>query len=389
MHILKWQVYDKGLTWRLYMKTKLLLIMTLTMIFQLILGGCRGAGEEKEERKVAVEVATVKKGSIAQEITIASKLQPFNNIMIIPKTPGLEITKLAVDVGDTVKEGDFLFELDKDIVRRQVEVTRKSYEQAQNNYRIQKQQMEKMADYTTSIPASMITGGVTQQFPQVDRSQTSVITAEAQLEQARLAYVSALEQLDEMEYYAPINGVITQNNLVENQIVVNTQPALIITNIDQLKMELYVTKSLYNTFHLGKEILFSTGGKEKQGKVSAINDVADPRTNLYYVQILVDNKEKQLLAGSLCKLKIEREKNESTLIIPKKAVFYEGDIATVYTENQEKAIKRHIELGIDGGEIIEVTQGLQERERIITKGQHYIDENTPLIVVRGDDNGDT
>lgn len=364
-------------------------MMIILTTFQIGLGGCRETGERNEERRVAVEVAPVKRSSIVEEITIAAKLQPLNNIMIIPKAPGLEVTKLAVNVGDTVKEGDFLFELDKTLIRRQVEATRKSYEQAQNNYRIQKQQMEKMAEFTPSIPTSMITNGRNPQIPQGDMSQDSLLTAEVQLEQTRLAYVNALEQLDEMEYYAPVNGIVTQNNLLENQMAMNTQPALIISNVDQLKMDLYVTKALYNTLHLGKEMVFFTENEEHKGKVTIVNDVADLRTNLHYVQILVDNREKKLLAGSLCKLKMEREKNQDTLIIPKKAIFFEGDIPTVYIEDQERAIKRQVELGIDGGEMIEAIKGVQEGEMVITKGQHYIDENTSLIVTRGDDDEDT
>lgn len=363
-------------------------MIILAVMLSIGIWGCNYNTQNEEEVRVAVEIAQVKKSSISEEITITSKLQPIKNMMIIPKTPGLEVTKLAVNVGDAVKKGDFLFELDKTLIRRQVEAARKTYHQAQRNYQIQQEQAERARNLPVSIAATGMGFQSSSQSMTKEMLDTSLLTAEAQLDQARLTYVNTLEQLDEMEYYAPIDGIITTNNLQKNQMVMNTQPALVISDIKQLKMDLYVTKATYKALNIGDELLFYTEGVEERGKVTMINNVADLRTNLYNVQITVDNEKEELLAGSFCTIMIERGKKENTLVIPKSAVFYEGNTPTVFVENQERPVKRPIELGIDGGEFVEVLNGLMEKETIIIKGQHYIDENTLIMVVRGEEDED-
>ncbi|SDK69228.1 efflux RND transporter periplasmic adaptor subunit [Natronincola ferrireducens] len=359
-------------------------IIIITTVLLIFLGGCRHDNVMEEERKVAVEVSTVKRGNIAEEITISSRLQPIKNIMIFPKTPGLEVTKLTVDVGDTVQEGDFLFELDKTPIRRQVEAARKAYGQAQKNYRIQKQEMEAVKPIIPTVPVGF--WGVQETPSPMDNRlmDTSLVALEGQLEQARLAYITALEQLDEMEYYAPIDGVVTQTNLQENQMVIQTQPAMVISNTNLLKLELYVVKELLNSLKIGQEVAIDVAEDKNIGSVTMISKVPDPRTNLYYIQINVDNGDGRLLAGSFCRVIIERQRRDNTLLIPKEAIVFEDNTPIIFIEENQRPVKRQIELGIDGGKMVEVVKGIGEGDRVIVKGQHYIDENTLLTVVRSD-----
>ncbi|AOY76334.1 efflux RND transporter periplasmic adaptor subunit [Clostridium formicaceticum] len=352
--------------------------------------GCSQLAKNQEERRVAVEVTTVKKSSIAEEITLGSKLLPINNVMIFPKTPGLEVTELAVNVGDTVKKGDFLFELDKTPVRQQIEIARRSYEQAQKNYRSVKQQVEtSQQSMFPDIPVGMLKGYQNSAMMSSAMLENSLLTAEAQLEQARTVYATTLEGLQEMEYYAPIEGTVTQNNLQKNQMLLNAQPALVISDTRQLKIDLYVSQNLYHSFYTGKEVLLQIGDNEATGRVAIVNEVADLRSNLHYIQIIVDNLAEQLLAGSFCKISLQRQKKDSVSVIPKKAVFFEENEPKVYVITDQQAVKKEVQLGIDAGDLVEVISGVEEGDEIIVKGQHYIDENTLLIIVRGDEDEDS
>ncbi|AKL94452.1 efflux transporter, RND family, MFP subunit [Clostridium aceticum] len=367
---------------------KFLKIVAIVAIIYICLVACNQAKRGEEERRVAVEVTTVKSNSIAEEVMLGSKLLPINNVMIFPKTPGLEVTKLAVEVGDTVKKGDFLFELDKTPVRRQVEIARRAYEQAQKNHRSVKQQLESHQQSTSAdLPVGIMRGYQAQMLPSTAPENTLAM-AEAQLEEARTAYATSLEGLQEMEYYAPIEGVVVQNSLQKNQMVLNTQPALVISDTSQLKVDLHVSQNLYHSFYLGKEVLLQVGDLQTIGKVAVVNEVADLKTNLHYVQILIDNSEEDLLAGSFCRIRVQRQQKDDAVVIPKEAVFFEENNPMIYTIKHQQAVKKQVQLGIDAGEFVEVISGVEEGEEIIIKGQHYIDENTLLIIVRGDGDED-
>ncbi|KAB3534836.1 efflux RND transporter periplasmic adaptor subunit [Alkaliphilus pronyensis] len=355
--------------------------------------GCSHQEKMPKEADITVEVTEAKVGEIKNKVTLSTQLTPYETSMIIPKTPGLKVTKLEAKVGEEVNEGSFLFELDKSYARKEVELTKMNYDYTRKAYLLQKgtldnqsklkeEQLQVFLDYSKKAnPINAIDSQLSK--PAYGENNNSLQGLEIQLQQAKQQYSYALQQLKEFEYYSPIDGTISQVNITENQIPFNTQPAILISNTNSLKAVLQVNNKLLKNIRLGEKVKIISDKIESIGTISLINSIADPRHGLYQVEIVIKNSDKKYSSGSFAYVEILLAQKQEAIIIPKKALLYDEELVYVFINKNGRAEKKYLTLGIDGGEMIEVVKGLTTGDQVIVKGQHYVDENTPIIV-RGD-----
>jgi len=358
------------------------------MLFSItiLIYGC-SAEKEEEQRVTTVEVIPVEKKDISQWITLTSQLQPMENIMIFSKTPGLTVTDLKVKLGDRVREGDLLFELDKSLVRQQVEVTRASYEMAKDNYNKQRELLEDQQRALEDIQVVSGNRGLsmfTKNNTDIQaNAEVSLVAASSQVEQSKMVYANALKQLNELDYHAPIDGVISQLNINENQIVLNQQPALVITNTKTLKSNVFITEDLLDKISMNQEVLVDINNDLKSGNISLINTVPDVRTNLYQVEILIDNSSDELKVGNFNKIRFEKQKRERVNVVPKDCLIFEGKDTYVFIEEGGRVSKRKVVYGIEQDNYVEIISGVKEGEMVVIRGQQYVKDEMQVKVVRG------
>ncbi len=374
------------------MERKFLHKLSIILILLFALMGCRQQAKPEEKSTIAVEVITVERKGIEEVITLRGQLKPSEEIMVFAKVPGLKVTKLSVEVGDMVEEGTFLFELDKTLVRKQVEQAKMNYDLAKENYNQQKQLMEKGNELQEEATVFKNIGKIPSKYESLIKDnpnnskpglEAALVASSTQLEQARMGYVNTLEQLGELEYYAPITGVVSQLNIQENQLFLNNIPAVVVSNTDELKVALSVSAPLFSELKKDQKVKVRNEQQAFQGKVSLINPITDPRSNLHNVEVLVRNNGKYLNSGSFVFVDIQRSKKEDVIVIPKNSLVFEGNEEYVYIEKEGKAHRQKVELGINTGNEVEIIDGLKKGDRVIVKGQHFIEDLTPVSVRRG------
>lgn len=103
----------------------------------LFCAGC-GAGKPAGDMSqmttsVAVETQEIALQPMEQYVSVSSKVSSEQEVSVVPKTSGT-VKKLYVSLGDTVKAGDILFEIDDTEARLQVQQAQASLESAQANY---------------------------------------------------------------------------------------------------------------------------------------------------------------------------------------------------------------------------------------------------------------
>jgi len=327
-------------------------VIIVCIIVNFILIGCQTKISDNIEKEIAVEVMEIKNQAISKNIILNAHLEPKENAIILPKTLGINVANIGVNVGDRVSKGDFLFELDKTMLRKQIEQTKAAYDIARKNY----------------------------------EQQSILAVATNQLDQTRMAYSAALSQLEEMEYYSPINGYISQVNINENQPVLSTQPALIITNIEKLKASIHVSKSLYEYLEEGQNVLVNIDNTKTSGKIRTLSPIPDLASNLYLVEIEVLNNENKSWVGTFSNILIELDKKDEVTVIPKSAILEDNEGKYVFVEKDSRVYRRQIDVGIDDGGQVEVVSGLNIGEKIVTKGQQFVKDKGLVIIVRGDEN---
>lgn len=395
---------------------------------------------------ITVEAETVKKGSLSDYTILTGTTSSQKTVHIIPTMPA-EVEEISVQIGDKVKEGDVLFKLEKSSANSQVTMANaglltasagneqanfgiknaeKAVKQAEIGYQLAKANydmnyekylfsVDNLEKYETLYNEGIVSETEYEQI-KLQASETTLELLEKQLEQAEQAlsqanlgvetakvgakqaeagyiqakdgYDRAVDALNDMTFEAPIDGYITAINIVEDAFASNAGPAMTIDAMDIIKVNINVTENIINKLVKGQnvEVLIDSLGEQVfKGEIKTINPSSDSRTLLYAISIEIQNDTYEIKPGMFADIKIKIEEVKDILYVKSNAVLGKDGKTYVYIIDDNEAAKlREVEVGLDNGDYVEVIKGLNKDEIIITKGLDFIDDETLLKVVRGD-----
>jgi HlyD family secretion protein len=132
---------------------KWMVFLCITILLLGLMSGCSSFNniikEEQDDKKattsekIPVEVVAARIGNIQVVREFAGKLRPVKDIMIIPKIPG-KVTKIHVKIGQEVKQGDILIELDGTDVNYQVAQAQSAYDASKASVELSKQNLREL-----------------------------------------------------------------------------------------------------------------------------------------------------------------------------------------------------------------------------------------------------
>ena len=343
----------------------------------------------EEVAYVPVEVESVKKDAIGNEISLNGKVFANEEVMVIPQMPGTVVSKNA-NLGDYVRKGDVLFVLKQDDILRSIEQASNSLEIAKIQYETTRERYLDALLTLERTKALYEAGAVSKtQLEQAEMaaSDKSLQTAEIQVRQAEKAVDQARSALDNTLVIAPISGVISSLSAIEGQLVSSAQPVATIIDIDKVSLQFDVAENMINRLYIGQEVTvdipYSLEG-ELKGKIDFISTAADARTQLYKVKVNITNKENKIKPGMSGSIKFNIESRQDVLVVRSRAIIDSQGEKLVYVVEDEKAVQKEVVLGLDTGLYIEAKEGLKEGDLVIIKGQQYVVEGQSVKVVRGE-----
>jgi RND family efflux transporter MFP subunit len=120
-------------------------------------------------------------------------------------------------------------------------------------------------------------------------------------------------------------------------------------------------------------------GKSFKGKVSNISVQADKSHN-FKVQITIPNGKQEIMAGMYGSVSLNNAESITALAIPRKALIGSSKNPQVYVIRGGKSLLISFNAGTSDGEFIEVVNGLQSNDQIITKGQVNIQDKSNVKI---------
>ncbi|PKM93553.1 MAG: hypothetical protein CVU84_15355 [Firmicutes bacterium HGW-Firmicutes-1] len=385
-----------------------------------------------ETNLITVEGEAVRKGTVNDYAVLTGTITAEQTVSIIPTVPAI-VRKINVEVGDEVKQGELLFQLETEDIQNQVTQANAGLEQAQlgvlnaqeaakqaqtgydmakanydlnfEKYEFSRENLAKYdelykegiiseAEYKqTKLQASESTLEIlNKQLQQAEQSKNQanlgIENAKAMVKQAQAGYNTASGTLEDTSYTAPINGYVSSINVVESMFASNAQPAMVINYIDKVTVNVDITENMVNKLVKGQEVevvINSLGDKVFKGTLKTISPAADARTLLYSITVEVDNKNHEIKPGMFANVKLRTEEKKDALYVKGEAVFFQEGKNFIFVEKENNAIeRRELEVGIDNGEYIEILKGLTGGEIYIYKGVGFLDEDSLITMVRGD-----
>lgn len=329
--------------------------------------------------------AEVKLGSIESIVTAQGKLEPKDYVDVGSQVSG-EVIKLHVDIGDAVKAGDIIAEIDPDVYEAQV----KSSEAQLKMLAAQKAQQEaliKQARWKFERNEKLFKDKAVSKETLEDAeiglqvAEANLLSLEAQTEQAQSSLDENKTNLNYTKIYAPMNGSVV-DRLVEQGETINanqTTPTIVqIANLDIMTAKAQVAEADVMKLQDGMKAYFTTlgsGERRWEGTVRQIlptpeevNDVV-----LYNVLVDVDNTDYSLLPGMTTQMFFIQASAENVPLIPANALgrrVREAD--TEAGEGYEVEVigvrgseKRVVVIGLSDRTQAAVLSGLQAGERVL------------------------
>ncbi|MCG8540847.1 MAG: efflux RND transporter periplasmic adaptor subunit [Clostridia bacterium] len=379
------------------MKKKIVVLFLAMILIVTLVVGCRekepvnlDEQANNEENYIPVVVESTEKTTISKEITFSGKVYAHKEVTILPEVPG-KVVNINGHLGTRVKEGSVLFTLNKEDIQKQVRQAKKSVDLAKANYERTKESIENARVNLERTKELYEQGAVSKnqyEQAQLAASSTSLDAVKAQYEQAKVGYDQALDSLRDTSVKSPISGIISQVNIEEGEMASSAQPAMTIIDMDRVYVEINVTENIINDLYLEQEVVLelpAINNDDFTGKIDRLSPAADSRTQLYSVRIYIENDDHIIKPGMFAQIRLNTETREDIIGIKSESVIEKDGKMVVYVVEDDKALEKEVVIGLDTGTYVEIVEGLTEGENIIVKGQNYVENDSIVKVVRGDE----
>ena len=315
---------------------------------------------EEETPSVPVEAASVTTGDISAFFSGTASLEAEEEASVATKTAGL-VTKIFVEEGDYVREGQALAKLDGErlaleLARTEVNLNKLQREHERNEDLYEKQLIS---------------------IEEYERVKSEYETQKAAYDLAKL-------ELDYTTVRAPISGIISQRFIkVGNSLQVN-EPTFQISDFDPLLAIMYVPERELGKLEVNQTALLSVDalqGSVFDGKIKRISPIVDATTGTFKVTIEVKDKSRVLKPGMFGRVQVIYDTHTETLLVPKEALIEEDDEVSLFVVQDTIAVRVDVSRGYTDETYVEITSGVEVGAQVITAGQGSLRDSSRVEVI--------
>lgn len=360
----------------------------------LVLGGAAAFGwytYGQPEAATAPTTATVTRGTVEETVLASGNLQASAIVSVGAQVSG-RIDTLAVKLGDTVKAGDLIAQIDSLDQENAVKTAEASLANAQAQLRAQQatvtlaqQAMDRAAQLATQKLASQ--ADYDSAAADLEKAKAQVDALNAQIDQATLAVESAKLDLSRTKITAPMDGtvvaIVAEAGTTVN--ASNSTPTIVkIADLDTMIIKAQISEADITKVAPGQSAYFSILG-EPQTRIEATllstepaptaittsDTAASSDSAVYYNGVFeVQNPDHKLRIAMTAEITIVLEKADNALVIsssllgtPDRNGKY---TVTVYDPATGETSPRAITVGLNNNILAEVTAGLKEGDAVVT-----------------------
>lgn len=408
------------------MKTRLQLCTIAFVIAAPVLASVSCSKEKVEEPTVAVQVVPVEKKTIQRTVSAEAILFPLRQSAIVPKI-NAPVRRFYVRRGSAVRRGQLLASLEnRDLAAAQTD-TKGAYEQAQAAYEtttaaslpedIQKakgdaQTAKENLDATQKVYDSRQELYKQGALPRKDLDQAAVNLVQArsqydvaqqhldallavgkqqtiksaagQLQSAKGKYLGAEAQLSYSQIRSPIDGVVTDRPLYPGEMASTGTPLITVMDISQVIARAHIPQDEAAQLEVGDKAQITVPELEQplEGKVTVVSPALDPNSTTVEIWVQAKNPGQKSKPGSSVKLVMSAKTVPEALVIPAAAVLTSSDGTTtvMLAGSDNRAHQKPVRLGVKQGDQVQVLEGLQEGEKVITSGAYGLPDNTKVAI---------
>jgi len=326
-------------------------IIWLIVIVAAVFGGYEYFAGKKPVTTYTTE--NVKRGSLAQTVSETGTINPVDQLDLSFKVSG-RVINLTADVGDTVKSGQLLAQVDLGTLGAE-------WAAARQELKVQKETL-----------ASMKKNPSQSNYSDKEAQRARIRSAEASVD-------SVSARIRDTKMFSPADATVLKRgvDLYETTVANSPSPVFTIGNPDDLVIETEVPESDIVKVKLGQksEVTFDALPSDQifEAEVTEIDPASTVIQDVvsYRVKLKLAGRDGRIKPGMSASIDIMTAKKDGALIIPMRAVHTDGaqKYVDVLMDAQKNVTeRRNITTGLEGDEgMVEVATGdLREGEAVIT-----------------------
>jgi multidrug efflux pump subunit AcrA (membrane-fusion protein) len=386
------------------------------VIALLFLSGCgsKGAKEAEPEPEVTVDVAPVLATAISQKVAADAIIFPIQQSGVSPKISA-PIKKLYVERGAHVRAGQLVAELESQDLLADVNEAKAALAQADVAvaavnagvpHELDKVQIEIDSARRTVAEQQGIYDRRQELFKQGGIAEKDVREAAFNLEQAKNALRASEQKVQDFKGPAkeqelkaaqaardaaqrrveaadvrlgyaritsPIDGIITDRPVFAGEAATSGMPLMTVMDTTRVIARAHISPQDAAMLHAGLTanlIVPGSTSKPIPGTITQVSPAVDTGNTTLEVWIEAGNSDGALKPGMTLRAEAIVKSNPKALVIPFAAVLTanSGNTSVIVVDAENKPHKKPVTLGIREGANVEVADGLQNGERVVTAG---------------------
>jgi len=333
-----------------------------------------GARAEAESAPQVVVVAP-KITSSDRAIVLSGSVRALEETVIYPRANGY-VAKWLVDIGDKVKEGQTLAEIETpeldqelDQARAQLAQASAGVTQADANREFSEANLQRFKQLVPAGVASQQDLDKTQAQSVVDSASVKVAKSAVQVQSANIRRLLQLKSFAHV--LSPFAGTVTARNVERGSLVSagNATPLFKVAILDPVRVFVQVPQDAAAGVQNGLSAKVSTReypGRVFEGKVARSSGALDQNTRTMLVEVRVPNPKNELLAGMYAEVALTLPSSHRVFEVPATALLNDAKglrVALVDAESQLRLVPVVVER--DTGATVQISSGLSADDRVV------------------------
>jgi len=371
-------------------------VMGVALVAGLLLSGCKPKVDAEEAPTVTVQVGAAENQPIQLKVIADAVLYPRDQAAIVPKVVA-PIKKFYVDRGSRVKAGQLLAELENQDLAGALEKSQGGHQQAQATYdmevqkvaqdaKLAKQTLESAQKLYDSRQKLFKEGAISardvedanvaltqaKNADELAQKQFDLKVAEAQRNAAKGDLTSAEAQLGYTKITSPIDGVVTDRPNYAGETPAAGAPLITVMDLAQVVARAHVAQVDAAHLKAGDTATIAVPGEPKpiKARVTLVSPALDPSSTTVEVWVQAPNVGGRLKPGISVRVTMVGQTVPKAIVAPAAALLTDTDGVTsvIVLDTDNKPHKQKVKTGIRDGGDIQITDGLQGGERVVTVG---------------------
>lgn len=302
------------------------------------------AGAPRDQR-MAVRMQVIQAEKLGDKVMTVGTILSNEEVEIRSEISG-KVEKIYFSEGGRVNKGEVLIKIND--AEQRAQLARAQYrrslaeQDAERRHQLFEKKLSSQEEYDIAV------------------NQLNIAKAETQLIEAQIA---------KTEIRAPFNGTIGLRYVSEGSYITPTTRITTLQDYNSVKVDFTVPEKYASLIRKGDRISFTVEGVARKfaGTVYAVEAKIDPTTRTLHIRALSPNPNGVLIPGAFANVEVVLKEKE-TLTIPSFALIPELKGQRVFVYKNGKAESQSVEIGSRSDEFVEVTQGVQAGDTLITSG---------------------